>query len=155
MWEADGVRMGKSAPVVAVVMGLLSGTMVQGQQAVLVPVLGASVSSEDGMAERGIAEREVCLNAAGYVLGVRALDVDPEALAVRWGILTDPGSREDVAGAILREDGPGWGWSMFTLYAPDEEGGHPQGCYLLWVVNAEARIWRLVVDLDQWVGARR
>ena len=146
--------MGKGAPGAAVVMGLLSGTMVQGQQAVLVPVLGASVSSE--AMEDGRAEREVCLNAGGYVLGVRALDVAPEAfLALTWGILTEPGSREDVVGAILREDGPGWGWSMFTLYAPNEEGRHRQGCYLLWVVNAEARIWRLAVDLDQWVRARR
>ena len=135
--------MGK-ATASAVVMSLLSGTMVQGQQAVLVPVLGASVSSE------AMAEREVCLNAGGYVLGVRALDLDPEAFPpVTWGILTEPESREDVAGAILREGGPGWGWSMFTLYAPHEEGRHLQGCYLLWIVNAEARIWRLAVDLDQ------
>ena len=149
------------AVAVAAVALFLTSSAVAGQQASLTRIPGAwaSAAGPEAFARGGLmaAQREVCLNAGVYVFGVRVVDVEPPEpqllrSSLTWGALFNPETGEELdAGALVRKsEGQTWGWSAFQLQEREAAGRMAQGCFVLYVFNGEARIWRLGVDLRDW-----
>ena len=145
------MRRRRVAAVVTVALTAAAPALAQQAGARLWPIGGAVVSTDDEGADEllGMSDRELCLDAGAYVLGVFDLGRD---VPVAGGL--NPSGRPEEHVASAAPGASGWSWSLFRLMRSDEPG-YPAGCYELWVFGGEARLWWLDVDLEDVLASVR